>query len=108
MDEPTAALDRARRGPLGRTLRRLATGNGGQARGLLMVTHDVEFARAHVDRVAILAEGCVVEAGPPAEVLEQPRHPATRALLAESAPCSPRCAPVIACCRPRAEHLSPR
>jgi len=86
MDEPTAALDPARRGSLGRTLRRLATGNGGQARGLLMATHDVEFARAHVDRVAILAEGCVVEAGPPAEVLEQPRHPATRALLAESAP----------------------
>ena len=86
MDEPTAALDPARRGSLGRTLRRLATGNGGQGRGLLIATHDVEFARAHVDRVAILAEGCVVEAGPPAEVLERPQHPATRALLAEGAP----------------------
>jgi ABC-type polar amino acid transport system ATPase subunit len=84
MDEPTAALDPARRGALGRTLRRLAGEDGG--RGLLIATHDVEFARAHVDRVAILATGQVVEAGSPAEVLDQPQHAATRALLIEGAP----------------------
>ena len=80
MDEPTAALDPARRSSLGRTLRRLAAEDGG--RGLLIATHDAAFARAHADRVAILAEGVVVEAGSPVEVLDRPGHPATRALLA--------------------------
>jgi ABC-type polar amino acid transport system ATPase subunit len=81
MDEPTAALDPARRGALGRTLSRLAADNGG--RGLLIATHDVAFARAHAGRVAILADGVVVEAGSATDVLDRPTHPATRALLAE-------------------------
>jgi len=84
MDEPTAALDPARRGALARALRRVATEDGG--RGLLIATHDVEFARACADRVAILADGMVVEAGAAAEVLDRPSHAATRALLAEAAP----------------------
>jgi ABC-type polar amino acid transport system ATPase subunit len=50
MDEPTAALDPARRGVLGATLRRLCQ----QGRGLLVATHDAEFARAHADRVVSL------------------------------------------------------
>jgi ABC-type polar amino acid transport system ATPase subunit len=78
MDEPTAALDPARRGGLGQTLRRLAA----DGRGLLVATHDAGFARAYADRVIILAQGVVVEAGTAAEVLERPTHPATRALLA--------------------------
>ena len=77
MDEPTAALDPARRGSLGQTLRRLAS----DGRGLLIATHDAEFARAHADRVAILADGVVVEAGAAAEVLDRPGHAATRALF---------------------------
>jgi ABC-type polar amino acid transport system ATPase subunit len=51
MDEPTAALDPARRTALGTTLRRLCQ----QGRGLLVATHDAEFARAHADRVVALA-----------------------------------------------------
>jgi ABC-type polar amino acid transport system ATPase subunit len=82
MDEPTAALDPARRGSLGQALRRLAT--EGRGRGLLIATHDAEFARAYADRVAILAQGGVVEAGPTAEVLEHPTHEATRGLLRAS------------------------
>ena len=50
MDEPTAALDPARRSALGATLRRLCE----QGRGLLVATHDAEFARAHADRVVSL------------------------------------------------------
>jgi len=50
MDEPTAALDPARRGILGTTLRRLCE----EQRGLLIATHDGEFARAHADRVVTL------------------------------------------------------
>ena len=58
MDEPTAALDPARRGALGEALRRLAKGG----RGLLVATHDAEFARAHADRIVRLLPGEV--AGP--------------------------------------------
>jgi ABC-type polar amino acid transport system ATPase subunit len=50
MDEPTAALDPARRSTLGTTLRRLCD----QGRGLLIATHDMEFARGHADRVLTL------------------------------------------------------
>jgi ABC-type polar amino acid transport system ATPase subunit len=65
MDEPTSALDPARRGALGETLRGLAR----QGRGLLIATHDVDFARAHADRVLVLAQGAVVEQGPARQVL---------------------------------------
>jgi polar amino acid transport system ATP-binding protein len=77
MDEPTSALDPARRGALGDTLRGLAK----QGRGLLVSTHDVDFAHDHADRVAILAEGLLVEEGPASEVLARPSHAATRELL---------------------------
>jgi ABC-type polar amino acid transport system ATPase subunit len=77
MDEPTASLDPARRASLGEALRRLAA----DGRGLLVATHDVDFARAFADRVVVLAEGVLVEEGVAAEVLERPNHPATRELL---------------------------
>lgn len=51
MDEPTAALDPARRSALGTTLRRLRA----QGRGLLVATHDAEFAREYADRVVTLS-----------------------------------------------------
>jgi ABC-type polar amino acid transport system ATPase subunit len=77
MDEPTAALDPARRSGLGDLLRRLAA----QGRGLLIATHDTQFAEAHADRAAILAGGMVVEWGGARDVLRRPRHEATRHLL---------------------------
>jgi polar amino acid transport system ATP-binding protein len=57
MDEPTSALDPSRRGALGDTLRALAK----DGRGLLIATHDVDFARAYADRVAVLSDGRIVE-----------------------------------------------
>ena len=77
MDEPTSALDPARRGALGDTLLALAK----QGRGLLIATHDVDFAQDHADRVAVLADGVLVEHGRARDVLANPTHPATRALL---------------------------
>jgi ABC-type polar amino acid transport system ATPase subunit len=77
MDEPTAALDPARRGALGETLRALAE----QGRGLLISTHDVDFAEDHADRVIVLSAGQIVEQGPARQVLTQPSHAATRELL---------------------------
>jgi ABC-type polar amino acid transport system ATPase subunit len=81
MDEPTAALDPARRGSLGEALKRLAAGE----RGLLVATHDTDFARDFADRVVILAEGIVAQEGKP-EILTNPSNPATRALLEYRAP----------------------
>ena len=78
MDEPTSALDPARRGALGDTLRALAR----SGRGLLISTHDVEFAEAHADRVAVLSHGVLVEHGAARDVLQRPQHAATRELLA--------------------------
>lgn len=68
MDEPTAALDPARRGALADTLRTLAS----QGRALLITTHDVEFARAVADTVAVLDGGLLADQGLPDEVL--PRY----------------------------------
>jgi ABC-type polar amino acid transport system ATPase subunit len=82
MDEPTSGLDPARRAALGQTLRELAA----EGKGILFATHDVEFARAHADRVVILAEGIVVEQGPAASVLDRPTHEATRQLLRSPEP----------------------
>jgi ABC-type dipeptide/oligopeptide/nickel transport system ATPase component len=47
----------------------------------LIATHDVDFAQDHADRVAVLADGVLVEHGPAREVLANPTHAATRALL---------------------------
>jgi polar amino acid transport system ATP-binding protein len=77
LDEPTASLDPARRFELGQILRVLAAGG----RTLVVTTHDDDFARQFADRIVILADGEVVETGLPAEVLDHPRHPATRLLL---------------------------
>ena len=80
MDEPTASLDPARRFELGETLVKL-TGGG---RTLMVTTHDDDFARDFATRVIILADGEVVEEGKPSEVLTNPKHAATRALLNET------------------------
>lgn len=77
MDEPTAALDPARRASLGQALRRLAR----EGRGILVATHDVDFARDVAERVAVLADGVIVEEGVAGAVLSAPTHPATRRLL---------------------------
>ena len=77
MDEPTSALDPARRGALGETLRALSA----EGRGLLIATHDVDFARQYADRVVVLHQGEILEEGPAQRVLTDPRTDATRELL---------------------------
>ena len=77
MDEPTASLDPARRHELGETLVELRA----EGRTLVVATHDDDFARDFANRVIVLAEGEVVEEGVAKDVLTNPKHPATRALL---------------------------
>jgi ABC-type polar amino acid transport system ATPase subunit len=77
MDEPTASLDPARRFELGQTLRQLTAGG----RTLIVTTHDDDFARDFADRAIILSNGEVVEEGDARDVLTNPKHASTRALL---------------------------
>lgn len=81
MDEPTASLDPARRGDLGEALLKL----GAEGRALLVTTHDALFARRFATRVAVLADGEIVEEGKPEDVLAHPGHPATKRLLQSGA-----------------------
>jgi len=48
---------------------------------LLMVTHEIGFARRAADRVVVLADGKVIEEGPPSQVIDQPRSPRTQLFL---------------------------
>ena len=77
LDEPTASLDPARRRSLGESLAQLAA----SGRALLVTSHDDDFVRDFASEVLILADGEVVERGAPREVLNAPRHDATRTLL---------------------------
>jgi polar amino acid transport system ATP-binding protein len=49
---------------------------------LVMVTHEIGFARRAADRVVVLADGQIIEDGPPAQVLDAPRSQRTKQLLA--------------------------
>jgi polar amino acid transport system ATP-binding protein len=50
---------------------------------LVMVTHEIGFARRAADRVVVLADGRLIEDGPPAQVLDAPRSERTKQLLAQ-------------------------
>ncbi len=77
-DEPTSALDPEMTAEVLDAVRDLATE---RRRTILVVTHELGFAREVADRVAFLADGRVLEVGAPGDVLEAPRHPRTRAFL---------------------------
>jgi len=48
---------------------------------MVVVTHELAFARRVASRVAVLVEGRIVETGPPDEVFDRPATPETRAYL---------------------------
>ena len=50
---------------------------------IIMVTHEIHFARRAADRVVVLADGGVVEHGPPLEVLDHPQAPRTQRFLSQ-------------------------
>ena len=79
LDEPTSALDVTIQKQVLALLQRLQ-----KERGLayLLITHDVDVVRAMAHQVIVLKDGEVVEFGPAAQVLGQPRHPYTQRLLA--------------------------
>jgi peptide/nickel transport system ATP-binding protein len=77
-DEPVASLDASIRGEILALMRRLVDETG---LAILVVTHDLGLAWNIADRVAVMYLGRIVETGPTEQILEDPRHPYTRALL---------------------------
>ncbi len=77
-DEPTSALDPELVGEVLDVLRDLAA--AGQT--MVVVTHEIGFAREVADTVVFLDAGRVVESGPPSAVLVTPTHPRTKEFLA--------------------------
>jgi polar amino acid transport system ATP-binding protein len=76
-DEPTSALDPELVGEVLQVMRDLAT----TGMTMVVVTHEMAFAREVGDSLVFLDEGVVVESGNPRAVLSDPRHPRTRAFL---------------------------
>ncbi|MFF7333251.1 amino acid ABC transporter ATP-binding protein [Streptomyces sp. NPDC090306] len=76
-DEPTSALDPELVGEVLAVIKDLAT----SGTTLLVVTHEIGFAREVADRVVFIDEGRIVEQGPPAQVLDNPQHERTRDFL---------------------------
>ena len=78
-DEPTSALDPELVGEVLSVIRNLA----GTGTTLIVVTHEIGFARELADEVVFLDGGRVVEQGPPDQVLDRPTHARTREFLSK-------------------------
>jgi polar amino acid transport system ATP-binding protein len=76
-DEPTSALDPELVGEVLAVMRKLAA----DGMTMLVVTHELSFAREVADRVIFMDQGVVVEEGPAREVIDQPKHDRTKAFL---------------------------
>ena len=76
-DEPTSALDPELVGDVLSVMRRLAH----EGMTMLVVTHEMQFAREVADRVLFMDAGVVVEEGPPEQVIGSPREERTRTFL---------------------------
>ncbi|MGB0096637.1 MAG: amino acid ABC transporter ATP-binding protein [Solirubrobacteraceae bacterium] len=78
-DEPTSALDPELVGDVLDVMRQLAQ----DGMTMIVVTHEMGFAREVADSVVFIDDGVVVESGKPAEVLGAPKHERTRAFLSK-------------------------
>lgn len=78
-DEPTTALDVTIQAQVLELISKLRAELG---MSVVLITHDLGVVAEHCDRVMVMYAGQVVEEGPTAEVIRDPRHPYTRGLLA--------------------------
>src|SRR6266436_5502454 len=76
-DEPTSSLDPELVGEVLKVMRDLAY----EGSTMVVVTHEMQFARDVSDRVVFLCEGAIVEQGDPEEIFKQPKHERTRLFL---------------------------
>lgn len=80
-DEPTSALDPELVGEVLKVLAALKD----EGMTMVVVSHEMRFARSAADRVVFMAEGAIVESGPPAQIFDAPKHPRTQQFLLQTA-----------------------
>jgi polar amino acid transport system ATP-binding protein len=78
-DEPTSALDPELVGEVLEVMKKLAQ----EGMTMVVVTHEMGFAREVADQLVFMDGGVVVESGPPREVLANPKHERTKAFLSK-------------------------
>jgi len=76
-DEPTSALDPELRDEVLRVMRQLVE----EGMTMIVVTHEMQFARDMADRVVFFEGGRVAESGPPDQIFSNPRHERMREFL---------------------------
>lgn len=76
-DEPTSALDPELTGEVLNVIRSLKTSDS----TMIVVTHEIEFARDVADKIIFMADGVIVEEGTPEQVINNPQNPRTQAFL---------------------------
>ncbi len=76
-DEPTSALDPELIGEVLKVIHELAD----EGRSMVLVTHEIHFARDVADWVIFMSDGTIIEEGPPDQVLGAPKHDRVRAFL---------------------------
>jgi polar amino acid transport system ATP-binding protein len=79
LDEPTSALDPELRLEVLEMLIEVAK----QGRSMLIVTHELDFAKAAADRIALMDGGVIIEEGEPGEILSNPKSERARKFLVE-------------------------
>lgn len=79
-DEPTSALDPELTGEVLRVIKGLR----GEDRTMIVVTHEMEFAKNVADKVIFMADGVIEEMGTPEEIFENPQSEKTKAFLSTS------------------------
>ncbi|MCU1570880.1 MAG: Amino acid transporter ATP-binding protein family [Naasia sp.] len=78
-DEPTSALDPEMIGEVLDVMKELAR----EHMTMIVVTHEMGFAREVADRIVVMDAGAVIESAPPAELFANPQHPRTRSFLSK-------------------------
>ncbi|GMK40842.1 arginine ABC transporter ATP-binding protein [Paenibacillus sp. CCS19] len=76
-DEPTSALDPELVGEVLSVMKEVAA----EGMSMVVVTHEIGFAREVADRIVFMDQGKVIETGTPEQVLDRPRHARTQAFL---------------------------
>ena len=76
-DEPTSALDPELTGEVLNVIRSLKTSDS----TMIVVTHEIEFARDVADKIIFMADGVIAEEGTPKQVINNPQNPRTQAFL---------------------------